>query len=140
MHEPADVHLEVYRGAAWPAPTSISTTLSSAASCHVTGYGPSARPCIWPCAGSTCNDSEWSMLQALLYRCELVPVDGLDDFEAAAGIYRTCRTGGQSVGRLADCLIAAVAIRTGLEVLHRDRDFDAIARNTALRVVLTEHP
>jgi predicted nucleic acid-binding protein len=33
-----------------------------------------------------------------------------------------------------DLLIAAVAIRAGATVLHRDRDFDAIARHTPLLV------
>lgn len=83
------------------------------------------------------DDLEWSTLRRLLYRCELVPIDGLDDFEAAAAIYRACRGGGESVRRLTDCLIAAVAIRARLEVLHRDRDFDVIARYTDLRVVRT---
>lgn len=86
------------------------------------------------------DDLEWSALRRLLYRCELMPVIGLEDFEAAAGLYRACRGAGQPVRRLCDCLIAAVAIRTDLEVLHRDRDFDVIARHTALRVVSTETP
>jgi len=81
------------------------------------------------------NDAEWSTLRRLLYRCELVPLAGLEDFEAAARVYRVCRGAGQSVRRLPDCLIAAVAIRAGLDVLHRDRDFEAIARHTDLRVV-----
>jgi predicted nucleic acid-binding protein len=33
-----------------------------------------------------------------------------------------------------DCLIAAVAIRTGSAVLHADTDFDVLARHTALRL------
>ncbi len=33
-----------------------------------------------------------------------------------------------------DCLIAAVAIREGASVLHRDRDFDVIARHTELQI------
>jgi predicted nucleic acid-binding protein len=32
-----------------------------------------------------------------------------------------------------DCLIAACAIRHDLEVLHRDRDFDALATISPLR-------
>ena len=34
-----------------------------------------------------------------------------------------------------DCLIAAVAIRERAHVLHRDRDFDVIARHTDLRLL-----
>ncbi len=33
-----------------------------------------------------------------------------------------------------DCLIAAVAIRNGASVLHRDADFDVLARHTPLRI------
>lgn len=33
-----------------------------------------------------------------------------------------------------DCLIAAVAIRTGSSVLHQDRGFDALAKHTPLQV------
>jgi predicted nucleic acid-binding protein len=36
---------------------------------------------------------------------------------------------------LTDCLIAAVAIRNGVSVLHRDRDFEVIARHTDLKVL-----
>jgi predicted nucleic acid-binding protein len=32
-----------------------------------------------------------------------------------------------------DCLVAAVAIRHNIPVLHRDRDFDVLARHTELR-------
>ncbi len=32
-----------------------------------------------------------------------------------------------------DCLIAAIAIRNGVPVWHRDRDYDVIAKFTALR-------
>ncbi|MBA3764697.1 MAG: PIN domain-containing protein [Actinobacteria bacterium] len=41
---------------------------------------------------------------------------------------------------LNDCLIAAVAIRSGATVLHSDRDFDAIARHTELRIELVPSP
>jgi predicted nucleic acid-binding protein len=52
----------------------------------------------------------------------------------AAALYRTCRHGGDTVRRLVDCLIAAVAIKAGVPVLHADADFDALARHTQLGV------
>jgi hypothetical protein len=55
-----------------------------------------------------------------------------EDYESAAAIYRNCRQSGESVRRLIDCLIAAVAIREQLPVLHQDSDFEVIARHTAL--------
>ena len=36
------------------------------------------------------------------------------------------------------CLVAAVAIREEVPVLHADRDFDLIAEHTSLRVVGTD--
>jgi predicted nucleic acid-binding protein len=57
-----------------------------------------------------------------------VPVAGVGDFEQAAAIYRRCRRSGETVRALTDCLVAAIAIRSGIDVLHADRDFDVIAR------------
>jgi predicted nucleic acid-binding protein len=58
-----------------------------------------------------------------------------DDAEAAASLFRACRRGGDSPRQLTDCLVAAVAIRNDAVVLHRDHDFEVIARHTALRVI-----
>jgi predicted nucleic acid-binding protein len=80
------------------------------------------------------DEGHASRLRRLLLRTELVPVEGLTDYEQAAAVYRRCRTRGETVRRIVDCLIAAVAIRTGVAVLHADGDFDAIARHTALAI------
>jgi predicted nucleic acid-binding protein len=72
--------------------------------------------------------------RARLLALPFMPVEGLSDFEAAAEIYRQCRAGGETVRSLIDCLIAAVAIREDVELLHNDADFDVIARHTPLRV------
>jgi predicted nucleic acid-binding protein len=71
----------------------------------------------------------------LLDRCtdlELLPGQ---DVESAGQLYRACRRGGETIRRANDCLIAAVAIRYEIPVLHRDADFDAIARHSPLRLV-----
>jgi predicted nucleic acid-binding protein len=73
-------------------------------------------------------------LRRLLGRFELLPVEGLADYEAAAELYRRCRAGGETVRKLTDCLIAAVAMRHGAALLHRDHDFEVLARHTPLRV------
>jgi predicted nucleic acid-binding protein len=54
-------------------------------------------------------------------------------FSEAIDLYRSARRGGLTVRSSADCLIAACAIRHDLEVLHRDRDFAAIAEVAPLR-------
>ncbi len=58
---------------------------------------------------------------------------GLADYEEAAAIYRHCRSQGATVRRLNDCLIAAVAIRAGVPLLHADQDFDQIAQHCRLQ-------
>jgi len=65
-------------------------------------------------------------------------VEGLTprlDWLDAARIYRELRRHGETLRSQMDALIAAVAIRLAVPVLHRDRDFDTIARHTSLHTV-----
>lgn len=73
-------------------------------------------------------------LRRLLDRCRFLRLEEPSDHEAAAALYRTCRREGTTIRRLPDCLIAAVAMRTDSELLHRDADFEAIARHAPLRI------
>lgn len=57
----------------------------------------------------------------------------LEVYEGAVELYRLARRQGLTVRSSADCLIAACAIRHDLTVLHRDRDFAALARVSKLR-------
>ncbi len=54
-------------------------------------------------------------------------------FSQAIDLYRSARRRGLTVRSSVDCLIATCAIRHDLEVLHRDRDYSAIARVSTLR-------
>ena len=51
----------------------------------------------------------------------------------AVDLYRRARRAGLTVRSGVDCLIAACAIRHDLTVLHKDRDFAALARVSSLR-------
>lgn len=51
-----------------------------------------------------------------------------DVFGEAIDLYRSARRAGVTVRSSVDCLIAACAMRRGLEVVHVDRDFSALAR------------
>ncbi|HZN13908.1 MAG TPA: PIN domain nuclease [Acidimicrobiales bacterium] len=72
-------------------------------------------------------------LRRLLLRASSLPVTA-GDYDDAAALYRACRRGGDTPRRLIDCLIAAVAIRADVPVLHADADFDTMARHTPLVV------
>lgn len=80
------------------------------------------------------DDDHVESLRRMLGRCELVAIEGLDDYEQAAALYRRCRRAGVTVRALTDCLIAAVALRAGVAVLHADRDFDVLAQHAGLSV------
>ena len=55
-------------------------------------------------------------------------------FVQAAELFRAARRAGLTVRSSVDCLIATCALRHGLVVLHRDRDFDVLARVSPLVV------
>ena len=77
------------------------------------------------------DEQHLAQLRGLLARATLVPIIA-EDYDQAAALYRTCRRNGETVRKLIDCLIAAVAIRSNAPVLHADADFAALARHTPL--------
>jgi predicted nucleic acid-binding protein len=79
------------------------------------------------------DEEHLRQLRRLLARATLLTTESID-YEAAASLYRNCRSHGKSVRKLIDCLIAAIAMRANVPVLHHDRDFTAIATVTALRI------
>lgn len=80
------------------------------------------------------DDTDRDRLRRLLYGQHFLGVDGPADYESAAELYRLCRRGGETPRRLADCLIAVVAIRNDVELLSCDVDFQVIARHAPLRL------
>jgi len=54
-------------------------------------------------------------------------------YEEAVHIFRAGRKLGKTIRSATDCLIAAIAVRHDLVVLHSDRDFSVIAEFTDLR-------
>jgi predicted nucleic acid-binding protein len=77
------------------------------------------------------DPSHLTTLRRLLQRCDLLPVTA-EDYESASAIWRACRRAGDTPRSLLDCLVAAVAMRHGVAVLHSDRDYDMIARHVGL--------
>jgi predicted nucleic acid-binding protein len=78
------------------------------------------------------SDDFREALLALPVLCDPVP---LRLFLSAADIFQLGRRRGLTIRSSVDCLIAAIAIDQRVPVWHRDRDFDAIARYTALETV-----
>ena len=69
-------------------------------------------------------------LRALEGLTTSLPVLRLDpelDFHAAAAAYRAARAGGATVRSLVDCLIAVLAARHSVVLVHRDADMEVLA-------------
>ena len=80
-----------------------------------------------------CDEQHLRALERLLARAVALRTTPAD-YDEAAAVYRRCRRGGETVRKLIDCLIAAVAMRVGAAILHNDRDFDVIARYAELEI------
>lgn len=78
------------------------------------------------------DDLRLDDLRRLLLRFTLLPLDPVSDFEAAARLYRRCRKSGITPRGLIDCMIGAVALRSGSTVLAHDLDFARMASAVSL--------
>ena len=74
-------------------------------------------------------------IEGFLTSNETLPLSPLDGYGFRPLSVSGDATGGVTPRRLNDCLIAAVAIRDDMELLHDDRDFENIARLTSLRTL-----
>lgn len=85
-------------------------------------------------AGTT-DEERAARLRRFLAGAELLRQESPVDAEQAAVLHRACRRAGETPRSLNDCLIAAVALRHDVPVLHRGRDFTVLAQHTDLRLV-----
>lgn len=81
------------------------------------------------------GDRGFMEARRLLLQLARVELGGFEVAVDAARHYRRLRAMGVTVRGTVDMLIATRCLRDGLRLLHRDRDFDAIARHLNLRVV-----
>jgi predicted nucleic acid-binding protein len=95
----------------------------------ITDDGPLAvtEPVIMEVLAGARSEEQAASLRRLLVRFHLLRFDAVADFDAAAHIYRRCRRAGITPRRMIDCMIAAVAWRSGAALLAADRDLRKIA-------------
>lgn len=73
------------------------------------------------------DERHLGQLRGLLGRATMLSTTP-QDYETAAMLFRTCRAQGETVRKLIDCLIAAVAVRHEAAILHADSAFSTLAR------------
>jgi predicted nucleic acid-binding protein len=106
----------------------------SAADERLTGLiandGPLAvtEPMLMEVLAGARSDARERDLRSLLLRFGFLPFDAVADFEAAARIYRRCRSAGVTARGTVDCMIVAVARRHGAALLSWDVDLDRVAQ------------
>jgi predicted nucleic acid-binding protein len=83
---------------------------------------------------SGARSKDRDQLLRFLNEQDYAPVAPRADWLDAAEIYAGCRRSGITLRSQLDCLIASVAIRNDVALVHHDRDFDDIAAVTTLRV------
>lgn len=83
------------------------------------------------------KDSECAPIAARFDALIYLPMSR-ESFVCAAGLYRKLRKKGITVRKPIDCMIAAVAIKHDVPLLHNDRDFDPIEAHCGLKVVKAE--
>ena len=79
------------------------------------------------------NDQHLVHLRGVLSGATIIPIQPSDYYDAAI-LYRACRRNGITIRSQIDCLIAAVAIRAQIPILHNDSDFTALAHHTNLTI------
>ena len=79
------------------------------------------------------DDDKHAKLERLVNGLPLLKIDDAADFCSAATIHRAARRTGRTIRSINDCLIAALSIRHGASIIHRDADFEVIAAITGLQ-------
>lgn len=73
-------------------------------------------------------------LERLANGLPLLRIDPRLDFRAAAQLYAEARRDGRTIRSLINCLIAYVAIRHDVPLLHKDADYDVISKISSLQI------
>jgi hypothetical protein len=84
------------------------------------------------------SDSRFARLRKDLSSFRVLHPASENTYVQAARLYRTGRKRGVTIRSLVDCLIAAIAMESGATVLHKDRDYELMARYAPLNTVSVE--
>lgn len=80
------------------------------------------------------SERDYLEVRSSLMTLSALSLKNHDSYVKAADIYRKCRSKGLTVRSTVDLLIAQTAIEHNAELLHNDRDFEAIASVSSLRI------
>jgi predicted nucleic acid-binding protein len=84
------------------------------------------------------SERDYREVRASLMTFTILALKDHNSYIKAADLYRKCRAKGLTIRSTVDLLIARTAIEHNAELLHRDRDFAAIASISSLRLYPVE--
>lgn len=79
------------------------------------------------------SEKEYERVKNILSGLLYLPITK-NMFISAASIYRTIRKNGETIRSPIDCIIAAICIEHGVDILHNDRDYPVIAKYSSLTI------
>lgn len=74
-------------------------------------------------------------IERLLFSQSWLGVEPGLDYRGAVDVFHSTRSTGHQPRSLQDCLIAALALRRGVTLAHRDADYERIADATGLQTI-----
>jgi predicted nucleic acid-binding protein len=81
------------------------------------------------------NERNTHAVDSIVHRSQIIHVDPIEDFVAAGELVNRARVKGQVIRSAMDALIAQVAIRSEIVLIHNDKDYLAAATVSTLRQV-----
>lgn len=80
------------------------------------------------------NDRFFNLIKENFEGCDYLNYDAYAFAIKAALLYRSLRRRGITIKKANDCLIAALCIEYNIPLFHKDKDFDNIAKYSALKI------
>jgi len=80
------------------------------------------------------TDREYCEVKASLLTFPILSLKSPESYIAAAELFRKCRKKGFTIRNTVDLLIAQIALEHRATLLHNDRDFEAIAQVSDIRI------
>lgn len=80
------------------------------------------------------NNKYYEVVKDNLYGFNFLVYDSYNAAVNAADLFRYLQKKGVTIRKSNDCLIASLCIENDLSLLHKDRDFDNIAKHTSLKI------
>jgi predicted nucleic acid-binding protein len=77
---------------------------------------------------------QFERVKNTLTQLDILHATPIKTYIHGAEIYRVCREKGLTIRKTNDCLIAAVSIEHSCPLLHKDKDFNAIAQCVDLQL------